>query len=505
MTKTILILAANPKDTPKLRLDQEVREIENGLQRAQKRDEFTLKQVWAVRPIDVRRAMLDQKPNIVHFCGHGAGAEGIAFEDENGKTNLISADALSGFFELFADQLDCVVLNACFSNVQAKVIAKHIEYVIGMKKSIGDNVALEFSVAFYDALGAGESIEFAYRLACNAIKWTDISQSQIPALITKKVKKASHAPLIPNPQNINKAYLFALMRDIFNTIDEIKFFRRKYFRTSTQPVTEKGFSVEIQSLISYCDENGNLDDLVEIIQRDYPDNFQAFRQKLFSQNSKSEASLIINRGVVELRLHGDIDLEKPNVDDFLDELKKSLVNYFGLKLDDVLITEIRKGSIIVKALFSEQAMEKIKQAKAETLSIEFGIEMLEILDSIFVKADFRGANLQGGNFSNNNLKGADLRGVNLKGAVLYQAILRLADLRHADLSKANLQGADLRGANLSEAILVGASLVGANLLEANIEKAILIGADLRMATITPDALESAVIDETTKLPTDKFL
>jgi len=85
MTKTILVLSANPKNTPPLRLDQEVREIDNGLQRAQKRDDFILKAKFALRPVDVRRAMLDYEPNIVHFCGHGSGEEGIAFEDEQGQ------------------------------------------------------------------------------------------------------------------------------------------------------------------------------------------------------------------------------------------------------------------------------------------------------------------------------------------------------------------------------------------------------------------------------------
>ena len=79
MVKTILILAANPKDTSRLRLDQEVREIDSGLQRSLKRDDFILKQVWAVRPSDFRRAMLDFKPKIVHICGHVTGNNGIAF------------------------------------------------------------------------------------------------------------------------------------------------------------------------------------------------------------------------------------------------------------------------------------------------------------------------------------------------------------------------------------------------------------------------------------------
>ncbi|MCZ7567035.1 MAG: VWA domain-containing protein [Ardenticatenaceae bacterium] len=186
MTKTILILAANPKNTSRLRLDQEVREIDNGLQRARRRDEFNLKQVWAVRRSDFRRAMLDLKPNIVHFCGHGSGEEGIAFEDENGQAKLVSTEALSGFFELFADKVEYVVLNACYSKVQAEAIAKHIPHVIGMNKAIGDTAAIEFAVAFYDALGAGETIEFAYKLACNAIQLSGMPENLTPTLISRQ-------------------------------------------------------------------------------------------------------------------------------------------------------------------------------------------------------------------------------------------------------------------------------------------------------------------------------
>ena len=186
MMKTILILAANPIDTPRLRLDQEVREIDIGLQRAQKRDDFVLKQVWAARPIDIRRALLDFKPNIVHFCGHGAGDEGIAFEDDSGNSKLVSAEALAEFFKLFANTVECIVLNACYSEVQAEAIAQYIEYVIGMKKGIEDTTAIDFAVAFYDGLGAGKSIKFAYELARNAISWGSFTEDLIPQLKNKQ-------------------------------------------------------------------------------------------------------------------------------------------------------------------------------------------------------------------------------------------------------------------------------------------------------------------------------
>lgn len=42
MVKKILLLSANPTNTSKLRLDEEVREIEAGLERAKGRDEFKI-------------------------------------------------------------------------------------------------------------------------------------------------------------------------------------------------------------------------------------------------------------------------------------------------------------------------------------------------------------------------------------------------------------------------------------------------------------------------------
>jgi hypothetical protein len=105
--------------------------------------------------------------------------------DNQGKAQLVSSDALAGFFELFTDSVECVVLNACFSDMQAEGIVKHIPYVIGMSKSIGDQAAIEFAVAFYDSLAAGEGYERAYKIACSAIALAGISGQLIPQLFKK--------------------------------------------------------------------------------------------------------------------------------------------------------------------------------------------------------------------------------------------------------------------------------------------------------------------------------
>jgi GTPase SAR1 family protein len=184
--RTILILSANPQGTNPLRLDKEVREIREVLKRSKYGDDlFHVEPIWAVRVQDIHQAMFDCQPKIVHFAGHGGGEKGLVFEDETGQVKLVSAEVLTGLFGLFANRLDCVLLNACYSEVQAKEISRRINYVIGMSQKIGDQAAIEFAVGFYMALGAGETFESCHKHGCIQINMQGISEHLIPQLLTK--------------------------------------------------------------------------------------------------------------------------------------------------------------------------------------------------------------------------------------------------------------------------------------------------------------------------------
>ena len=113
--KKILILSANPKDTTKLRLDEEVREIQKALKQSQNREQFQIVTLLAVRIEDLRRALLEHQPTIVHFSGHGSGTEGLALESNFGEMQLVSTESLARLFGLFQSQIQCVLLNACYS------------------------------------------------------------------------------------------------------------------------------------------------------------------------------------------------------------------------------------------------------------------------------------------------------------------------------------------------------------------------------------------------------
>lgn len=179
----ILILAASPDNLAVLRVNEELREIDDGLRRAKYRQRFRLEQRMAVRPLDLQQAMLEVDPQIVHFCGHGSGVEGLIFEDRNGHSRPVSGLALANLFKLFSGKLECVVLNSCHSEEQAKVISKYIPYVIGMKRQIGDRAAITFSIGFYGALGAGQSVEFAFQMGRSAIELENLPDDLMPVLL----------------------------------------------------------------------------------------------------------------------------------------------------------------------------------------------------------------------------------------------------------------------------------------------------------------------------------
>lgn len=214
--RKILFLAANPKNSSKLRLEEEFREIDEGLKRSEWREQFELTSQWAVRVRDIYRCMLSIQPQIVHFSGHGQGEDGIALEDEIGKLALVQADVLAGLFKVFSSKgTECVLLNACYSEKQAKLISQYIPYVVGMNKAIDDKSAITFSVAFYDALGAGEGYDFAFELGCSQL--IGLKESEVPVFLSNFSEKNRVVKCSTDPKNLaNITYEFVLTGSINN-------------------------------------------------------------------------------------------------------------------------------------------------------------------------------------------------------------------------------------------------------------------------------------------------
>ena len=150
---TILFLASDPSDGARLRLIKELSEIERELG---KRSEysFTLKHMFSSRPDELSRRLLEDRPHIVHFMGHGDARGRLCFEDASGRSWPADKAAIAQIFEPSRRYVKCVVLNACYSGDQAALIGAHVEYAIGLQPSVSDQAAIVMAKGFYGALAA---------------------------------------------------------------------------------------------------------------------------------------------------------------------------------------------------------------------------------------------------------------------------------------------------------------------------------------------------------------
>jgi hypothetical protein len=199
---TILFLASDPTDAGRLRLGQEVRDIREKLQLSQHRERFRLESRESLRSGDITQAIFDVEPQIIHFSGHGKNSGELCFENQYGEAHPVPIEALAKLFELVSGKIQCVLLNACYSEAQAQAISQHVPFVIGMNQAIGDSAAILFSTGFYKALGAMRSAEDAYKFGCLDIHLAGINEFLTPVLHRKNQQDSKSVPQFGSRQEI---------------------------------------------------------------------------------------------------------------------------------------------------------------------------------------------------------------------------------------------------------------------------------------------------------------
>lgn len=180
----VLFLAASPDVSP-LGLDKEHREITSKIRAAEYRESLEVISRWAVRPDDVQQALLEVRPHILHFSGHGTQSAQLVLLDVQGKPKPVSKSALVHLLGVLKDNLRLVVLNACYSTPQAEAITGVIDCAVGMNRAVGDAAAITFAAAFYRALGFGRSIQTAFDLGVSALMMEDIPEDSTPELVSR--------------------------------------------------------------------------------------------------------------------------------------------------------------------------------------------------------------------------------------------------------------------------------------------------------------------------------
>lgn len=176
----VLFLAANPKDTGRLRLDEELRTITESLPREAS---VTFVPKVAVRTTDLLKAIVETTPAILHFSGHGDTGGQIVLEDPVGRAKTVSAEALADLLKAHNQRnpypVRCVVLNACYTAGAAQALTAAVEVVTGCTDAIGDQAAIEFARGFYTGIANHRSLGASFRLGRAQIKVESLPDAHI--------------------------------------------------------------------------------------------------------------------------------------------------------------------------------------------------------------------------------------------------------------------------------------------------------------------------------------
>lgn len=163
-----LFLAANPSAS-RLGLDTEMAEIRDVIRLGSQRDGLDIHSRSDVRWRDLRQAILDVQPDILHFSGHGSKSGLVLTDDERLATVETSTRALNSLC-VALPTIRLLVLNACHTATDADLLAETVDHVIGMSGAIDDDAASAFSQGFYSALASGHTVEVCYRVGIAEIE-----------------------------------------------------------------------------------------------------------------------------------------------------------------------------------------------------------------------------------------------------------------------------------------------------------------------------------------------
>lgn len=159
----ILFTTANPIDTSRLRISDEIRQVREGLRNSKFSSVFEFVLEVGVRKSDLQALLIEHQPDIFHFAGISVN-EGLVLEDQQGHSAVISVQEFRKLISVFRDKIQLVFLNG--NSSIGEEIAEEIDFVVSTAGPVGDRDAIEFAAAFYQAIGNNVDIETAFELGC---------------------------------------------------------------------------------------------------------------------------------------------------------------------------------------------------------------------------------------------------------------------------------------------------------------------------------------------------
>lgn len=181
----VLYLASSPEPDAPLRIDVEVRRVQQAIRASKFRDNVKIEYRPAADLTSLIDGLNDLSPTVVHFSGH---SDTLGIVGDNQSVKHPKGSDIS--YEIFGKALRAtdrpptvVVLNSCESISSQSSILDAVGIVIGMNAPISDIAAATFAPQFYAALASGQSVRSAFEQAKLMVETISLSEEQTVEMV----------------------------------------------------------------------------------------------------------------------------------------------------------------------------------------------------------------------------------------------------------------------------------------------------------------------------------
>ena len=156
---TILFIGANYNNQKVIRTEKEFRKIKETISHLPYKNLINVVESFATKRHEITTKIIENKPQIIHFSGHGSLNTGPLFEDDGEIINALDLQIdLVDKLKKYADFVKVIIFNVCESSIIADKTSKFIDFTIGTDETTDDDCAIAFAKGFYKNWGNKDEI-----------------------------------------------------------------------------------------------------------------------------------------------------------------------------------------------------------------------------------------------------------------------------------------------------------------------------------------------------------
>jgi Tfp pilus assembly protein PilF len=187
IARKILMLSANPENTAESSKRTGLKEIRDALKRSNYSQLLEIQERLDTSAADISQVLSELQPYIVNISGDEDGIDSLTLANISGENIFKNREELiANLFQYHSKNIKCIILNGCFSIIQAREIIRYVEFIIGISQNLKNSTVINFLAEFYYQVGSQRTIRDAYYQSCNFLERTGTTSDLLPVLLNQQ-------------------------------------------------------------------------------------------------------------------------------------------------------------------------------------------------------------------------------------------------------------------------------------------------------------------------------